>query len=124
MSEKLKTTQVKPYREKMYAEQSGRCAITHYPISLEKAVLDHDHSTGKVRGVLSRGANALLGKIENNFKRYGLTFPEVAALGKNLGTYLSRNYDHNPLHPTHKTDEEKRIRRNALAKKRRAAAKE
>jgi hypothetical protein len=29
--------------------------------------LDHDHQTGLVRGVLSRNANVLLGKIENHF---------------------------------------------------------
>ena len=28
-------------------------------------VLDHDHQTGMVRGVISRQANSLLGKIEN-----------------------------------------------------------
>jgi hypothetical protein len=32
-------------------------------------VLDHDHQTGLVRGVISRQANSLLGKVENFYMR-------------------------------------------------------
>ena len=32
-------------------------------------VLDHDHQTGLVRGVISRQANSLLGKVENFYLR-------------------------------------------------------
>ncbi len=32
-------------------------------------VLDHDHQTGMVRGVISRQANSLLGKVENFYIR-------------------------------------------------------
>jgi len=32
-------------------------------------VLDHDHQTGMVRGVISRQANSLLGKVENFYMR-------------------------------------------------------
>jgi len=32
-------------------------------------VLDHDHQTGMVRGVISRQANSLLGKVENFYLR-------------------------------------------------------
>lgn len=121
---KLKTTQVKHYREKLLAEQGGVCALTHYPLASKDAVLDHDHSTGLCRGVIHRGANALLGKLENNHKRYGVSVPMMYAIGRNLENYLNRDFSSMPLHPTHKTDEEKRIRRNTLARKRRAASKE
>lgn len=33
---------------------------------------EHCHDTGLFRGLLDHPCNALLGKIENNFKRYGL----------------------------------------------------
>lgn len=120
---KLKTTQVKPYREQLYAAQGGRCALTHYPLAASSAVLDHDHSTGHCRAVLHRGVNALLGKIENNYKRYGVTLPQVIAMGKNLEAYLTRDYGDMPLHPTHKTEDEKRIQRNAKARAARAKKK-
>lgn len=121
---RLKASEVKAFREKMYADQGGVCALTHYPISLDQAVLDHDHATGQVRGVLHRGANALLGKVENNHKRYGVSAPMVAAMGRNIGAYLSADYSANPAHPTHRTEDEKRIRRNLLAAKARKAKKE
>lgn len=112
---RLKVSEVKAYREKLYAEQGGVCALTHYPITLDQAVLDHCHTTGQVRGVLHRGVNSLLGKVENNHKRYGVSLPMTAAMGRNLGDYLTADYSANPSHPTHKTEDEKRIRRNKLA---------
>ena len=124
MNVKLKTTQVKAYREKMLAEQGGVCALTHYPLALGDAVLDHDHATGLVRGVIHRGANSLLGKLENNHKRYGVSKPMLFAIGRNLEVYLTRSFESNPLHPTHKTDDEKRLVRNAKARAARAKKKE
>lgn len=121
---RLTQAKVKPFREELYAKQGGRCAITHYPISPADAVLDHDHRTGHCRAVLSRGANALLGKLENNYKRYGLTLPQLIAMCKNLGDYIGRDYSSMPLHYTHRTAEEKRERTNKLARQRRAAKKE
>lgn len=121
---RLKVSEVKAYREKLYAEQGGVCALTHYPITLDQAVLDHCHTTGQVRGVLHRGANALLGKVENNHKRYGVSLPMAAAMGRNLGDYLTADYSANPAHPSHRTEDEKRIRRNKLAVAARKAKKE
>jgi len=86
-------------------------------------VLDHDHHTGAVRDALHRGCNALLGKIENNYKRYGVWHLKPFLAG--AGDYLQRHSENRTglLHPTHKTDEDKRIRRNKLAAARRAKAK-
>lgn len=120
---RLKQSEIAPTREALLARQGGVCGLTHYPLSSEKAVLDHDHATGHVRAAVHRGANSLLGKIENNYKRYGMTLPEVIALGKNLGAYLTKNYGDMPLHPTHKSEDEKRIARNTRARKTRAVKK-
>lgn len=121
---KLKTTQVKAYREAMLAKQGGRCALTGLPLEPAQAVLDHCHKTGLCRGVIHRGVNSLLGKLENNMARYGVTATQLYAMGRGLGDYLKANYYENPLHPTHKSEDEKRIRRNTLARKRRAALKD
>jgi len=46
--------------QKMFESQSGRCAMCH--ARSERALsVDHDHQTGKVRGLLCGSCNALLG---------------------------------------------------------------
>lgn len=86
-------------------------------------VLDHDHGTGAVRATLHRGCNALLGKIENNHKRYGVT--NLAAFTNGVAAYLQYHMTNQTgwLHPTHKSPEEKRIKANARARVNRAAKK-
>jgi len=60
----LSQNKIKEYREK----NKPLCC----PILATKKddwVLDHDHQTGLVRGVISRQANSLLGKVENFYMR-------------------------------------------------------
>ena len=124
LPQRLTYSAVAPTREQLLADQGGKCALCGLPCSSDEAVLDHDHDTGAIRGALHRGCNALLGKVENNHKRYG-----VKSLPAFLGgatAYLQRHRENRTglLHPTHKTDEEKRLARNAKARKRRATKKE
>ena len=56
----LTQTKVKEYRDK---HKPTCCPILS--IKTDDWVLDHDHQTGMVRGVISRQANSLLGKVEN-----------------------------------------------------------
>ena len=58
----LSQNQIKEFRE---ANKPVSCPILD--IKTNDWVLDHDHQTGMVRGVLSRQANSLLGKVENFF---------------------------------------------------------
>lgn len=58
--------------EAMFASQSGLCAICRRPGKPAKngkrpapLVIDHDHATGKVRGLLCHACNILLPQIEN-----------------------------------------------------------
>ncbi|RPE39691.1 recombination endonuclease VII [Streptomyces sp. Ag109_O5-1] len=49
--------------EAMYFEQDGKCAI---PICTREAVsVDHDHETGRVRGLVCQGCNIALGFLES-----------------------------------------------------------
>jgi len=49
----------------MFAEQLGRCAIcTDEPKSFKRLAVDHDHKTGKIRGLLCDPCNMGLGFIE------------------------------------------------------------
>jgi cytosine/adenosine deaminase-related metal-dependent hydrolase len=65
----------------------------------------------------------LLGKIENNYKRYGVK--NLAAFASGVARYLQQHSTHRTglIHCTHKTDEEKRVKRNAKARATRAAKK-
>lgn len=67
---KLKVKDVKTVREQIYAEQNGICPIFAIHIPEGLAVLDHDHKTKYVRGVLHRSANSIEGIIANACKRY------------------------------------------------------
>jgi hypothetical protein len=51
----------------MLAEQDGGCAICHTPPPRgQHLAVDHDHSTGYVRGLLCTRCNLQLGWYENN----------------------------------------------------------
>lgn len=61
-------------------------------------VVDHDHQTGRIRGVISLEGNALLGKVENFYRS------RCVNAAKDLPTVLRRMADYlecsqGPLHP-------------------------
>ena len=118
--QRLKTSEVSVIRERLIVQQGGRCALCQLPIT--KPVLDHDHATGAVRAALHNGCNALLGKLENNYKRYGVV--NLAAFANGVAAYLQRHLTNQTgyLHPSFKTEEEKREKRNKQARVRRAAS--
>ena len=115
---RLKTTQLSSFREQVSATQGGRCALCSLPLS--KPCADHDHSTGAMRGVLHNGCNALLGKLENNYKRYGVV--NLAAFTNGVAAYLQKHQTNvtGLLHPTYRTEDESRLLRNTRARKARA----
>jgi hypothetical protein len=52
---------------KRYAEQDGRCAICRRATGATRRLsVDHDHATGKVRGLLCRPCNDLLGHARDD----------------------------------------------------------
>jgi len=114
---KLKYSEVKPVREQMLKDQHSVCAICGLSIAEGKDVLDHCHKEGHVRGVLHSGCNMLLGKLENNHRRYGV---DLEAFLSGVLNYIKRQPDVVLVHPTHKTIEEKKT----AAKKRKKKAQE
>lgn len=124
---RLTTSELKVIRTQFLVQQNGKCAICLQPINMSKQgqdpVLDHCHKTGAVRAVLHRSCNALLGKVENNSARFGVR--NLPAFLHGTASYLQK-YSTNItglIHSTHLTDDEKRIKRNKQAVKRRAEAK-
>ena len=66
---------------------------------MDKPVLDHDHKTGKVRGVISNQANILLGRIENYLDHRVSSTLMAHIVIRNLYHYILRNQQNNPFHP-------------------------
>jgi hypothetical protein len=58
--------------ERILLFQKGVCFICGQPSVGKRLSTDHSHEDGLVRGLLCHSCNAILGKIENAFKRYGL----------------------------------------------------
>lgn len=97
---KLKTSEVKLFREQLLVQQGGVCALCGEAIEAGKAVLDHDHKTGYVRAVLHRGCNALEGQITNALPRNLITPTRLAEIFANWERY--HNQHTSVLHPKHK----------------------
>lgn len=112
---KLLYREVKAHREKLLQGQGNRCALCGENI-VDDAVLDHCHKTGKIRRVLHRGCNAMLGKIENNLARNKMTPARLAQFALNLVHYVEQEYE-DIVHPTYLTTEEKKMKAYKKKKK-------
>lgn len=124
--ERIRTTQVAGVRQDFADKQGGRCGICLQPTSPKSQVLDHDHNTGYLRGMLCRNCNGIEGKILSLARRGQRMFDAVWFLKRLVSYWEEHNGvtpNHGLIHPTHKTEDEKRLRRNKQARDRRAASK-
>ena len=124
---RLKQSEVPLAKVLISKKQGGRCALCDEPLALitaQNRCLDHDHKTGVIRGVLCRNCNGIEGKIFNLINR-AKRKKTVLQWAKKLIAYwiLHSKPQTSRLHPTHRTPDEKRIKRNTQARKKRAAAK-
>lgn len=86
--------------------------------------LDHDHKTGHIRGVLCRNCNGMEGKLNTIAKRAKRSGSELEWLRRVVEYWETAKARPLPyLHPTHKTEDEKRLLRNKRARIKRARAK-
>ena len=66
----------------MLASQKGVCAICNQPCATgRKLCVDHDHKTGKVRGLLCNDCNAGIGKLKDS-----------SAILKTAANYLDKHF--------------------------------
>jgi len=105
--QRLKYSEIPAVRDYLLEQQAHRCGLCDEDID-GNAVLDHDHKTGKIRRVLHRGCNAMLGKIENNMARNQITLARLIKFADKIHDYIT-NTDTDWIHPTYKTPEEKKM---------------
>lgn len=108
--------------------QGGLCPLCGLAIDITKkgeGVLDHDHDTGEIRGVLHRSCNAAEGKISNAAARWGAkssSYADIIQYLESVVRYL-RAPGAGVIYAMHKTPDEKADARKAAAAVRRAEAK-
>lgn len=116
-------------------QQGGTCAICKRPIDLSAhghksdMIVDHDHHTGRIRGVLCRGCNGAEGKVANAVGRWtglGMDYDKIIPWLEHLIIYL-RQDPTQIIYPDHKTPEQKaevaKQKARVAAARRRAIAK-
>ncbi|MBN5214266.1 endonuclease domain-containing protein [Serratia ureilytica] len=102
----MKTSEIIPYKEKLFNQQNGICPLCSLPlIDVRSSHLDHDHSLsgineGRCRGLLHPQCNTLEGTILHKFNRSGLKFKaDYITYLENLVEYLKADYSSNEKHP-------------------------
>jgi hypothetical protein len=103
---KLKQGELQGFRDAAYENQDGQCGICGNPI-VEDEVLDHDHKTGRIRAVLHRSCNRGEGIAKNALKWISGSTPETL---RAIADYMERDWTDRPLHPNHKTPNDKRLK--------------
>ena len=108
--------------------QHGLCPLCNLRIDTTikgEGVLDHDHDTGEIRGVLHRSCNAAEGKISNAAARWGAkssSYVDIIPYLESLVQYLKQPGT-GMMYAMHKTADEKKDDRNRKVREARAAAK-
>lgn len=126
--EKMKTKDIPRVKAEIIKEQGYQCLLCRMDLRKVEArnvCLDHCHKSGYVRGVLCRNCNGILGKVENLATRAKKDITHLSWL-ENAVSFL-QSHSKAPvypyIHPTHKTENEKRVLRNKKARDRRPNAK-
>ncbi len=110
----------------MIVKQGGKCPLCNERLvgpKAKKPALDHCHVRGHVRDVLCIWCNGREGKVFN-LARTAQKDDPVGWI-RRLADYLEKHQvsQHGIMHPTHKTEVEKRLERNKKARDKRAALK-
>ena len=135
---RLKAQQIPTYRKSLEVRQGNQCPVcdrhfddVYYNHAKRRTVraapptLDHCHTTGYIRGALCRNCNVIEGKFRKAHQRYGAHGSDLIDILYGMAEYLiEHEYPQSEyLHPSFRTEDEKRIRRNKRARANRAAQK-
>jgi hypothetical protein len=125
---KLARTTMDSWKRKHLREvQGGLCPLCNQPIDLTitgEGVVDHNHDSGEIRGILHRSCNAAEGKVANAIGRWGsknTTYPAIIAFAVRLVKYWTQPGT-GLIYHGHKTPEEKALADKLKARKRAATS--
>lgn len=118
---KLKPREVPEFKRGLLEAQGGRCVICEKSLGTElsKMALDHDHTTGEIRGLLHLGCNKVEGVVFNALARWGglgKDYDAVVPALERLLTYL-KSPGAGVIYHLHKTPEELRELQNLRRRK-------
>lgn len=130
---KVTRAQLRTITMKLAKEQGGNCLLCGKPLDFsikgakgDSVVCDHDHNTGRIRGALHRSCNGGEGKVASACGRWIVgsmgSSAAIANALRNMADYLDREPTEY-IYPTHLTDEEKKLKAAAKARKQRAVKK-
>ena len=102
----MKTKDIAPLRNEMLKQQAGLCPLCIRSIRRDQAALDHCHDTGRIRAVLHRNCNSIEGRIKHWARRSGIDHIDFLT---ELLEYWKLDHSGMPLHPRHKTPEQKEL---------------
>jgi hypothetical protein len=124
MIKQLKQSEIPELREKLIKKQKGICPLCKR--DLDAPVLDHHHvrkikGSGLCRGIICRGCNVLLGKIENNVIRCCLAHDGLSDWLANAAVYL-RQKQLPYMHPT-EAPKKKKLKKSSYNKLKKVAKK-
>lgn len=122
---RIKVKDIPALRQARATEQGNVCFICGVNLSTVVSCLDHNHKTGHIRSVLCLNCNGIEGKIFNLARRGKRGSDEPMFLKKILSYWeaWTNPPKGNPIHPKHKTSDEKRIARNKKARAKRKSKK-
>ncbi|QOC54407.1 recombination endonuclease VII [Aeromonas phage Atoyac15] len=137
MLRKLTRAQMNAYKLKGMRAPGACCPLclkSFSSMESKNVVVDHDHDTGRIRGLLCRGCNGAEGKVANSAGRWaglGMNYDKIVPWLEKLVLYL-KSTPTDMVYPTHLTEEEKkkaagdkrRLEAQKKAKARAAAIKE
>lgn len=125
MARQLKPSEVKGVLDQLVKRQGNKCAVCGKPFTArDRAVLDHCHDTGFIRGALHNSCNGAEGRVKTkaHLGHKGVSSADyIIGLGKYLEKHQKPQF--NLIHPTHMTEEQKRLQRNKKARAARARKK-
>jgi hypothetical protein len=125
LAKQLRPSEVKGVCDQLVKKQGNKCGVCGKPFTpRDRAVLDHCHTTGHIRGALHNSCNGAEGRVKTKamLGHKGVSATEYII---GLGKYLEANTPprFNLIHPTHLTEDAKRELRNAKARASRARKK-
>ena len=135
MLRKLSRAQLRPFALSELQKQNYLCPLCGKPIDIQvngaksDYVVDHDHESGEVRGILHRSCNSGEGRVANGIGRWiakSMSYSEIIPHLRLLLAYLERP-GLGAIYPGHKTADERALitkqKRNQAAALRKAKLK-